>query len=229
VGDDCGIIARNAVHVMGSLAVWMGPRKFFQYDGYVAEVPCDVSDAVFGDFNFAQRAKVVVIPRAEYGEITWHYPSALSTENDRYVTWNRKENHWTVGALERTCGIDRTPFQYPLAADADGAVYDHEREFDYAGDVPFAESGPVEAGEGDQIVEATEFIPDENNLGDTHVYLYSRFYPTGPERTYGPFTSARPTPIRVSGRQVRVRIEGVVANDWRVGVFRFDAEPGGRR
>jgi len=35
--------------------------------------------------------------------------------------------------------------------------------------------------------------------------------------------------VRFQGRQVRMRVEGSVATDWRVGIMRLDARQGGRR
>jgi hypothetical protein len=229
VGEECGPVSRHSMHVEGGQAIWMGQRAFFRYDGFVSAVPCEVSDDVFRDFNYAQRAKVVTVARSEFGEVTWYYPSALSQENDRYVTWNSRENHWAVGVLSRTAGVDRQPFQYPVQADATGTLYEHEREFDYEGDTPFAESGPIQVGAGGRLMHMSQLVPDEANLGQTRVRLFSRQYPTGAERAYGPFSSAEPTPIRVLGRQVRLRIEGVEAEDWRVGIFRYEGSPGPRR
>ena len=38
-----------------------------------------------------------------------------------------------------------------------------------------------------------------------------------------------PTSVRITGRQIAVKIEGNVATDWRVGVIRLDGKPGGLR
>jgi hypothetical protein len=55
------------------------------------------------------------------------------------------------------------------------------------------------------------------------------FYPNGTERDYGPYSMSNPTSIRFTGRQVRMRVEGVANSDWRVGINRLDAVPGGKR
>ena len=57
----------------------------------------------------------------------------------------------------------------------------------------------------------------------------TRFYPNDVERSYGPYSMSSPTSVRFTGRQVRMRIEAVRLSDWRVGVMRIDAVPGGRR
>jgi len=40
---------------------------------------------------------------------------------------------------------------------------------------------------------------------------------------------SNPTSVRFQGRQVRMRVEGNTASDWRVGIMRLDARQGGRR
>jgi len=54
-------------------------------------------------------------------------------------------------------------------------------------------------------------------------------HPNDTERSYGPYTMAAPTSVRFTGRQVRMRVDGVALSDFRVGVMRLDAKPGGLR
>lgn len=229
-GSNCGIVSRQAVAVLDNLAVWMGARGFFIYDGYVKPLPSDVEDYVFSDLNRAQRSKIVCVPNAEYGEVWWFYPSGGSNEIDRYVVWNYHENHWSIGQLSRTCGTDKNVFNYPMMWAADGYVYDHEVAFVRPGaGAVFAESGPIQIGNGDRLMHLNELIPDENTLGDVSATFIKRNYPTGDETSYGPFSLANPTSIRLNGRQINMRIDGVRDTDWRVGVMRVNGIPGGRR
>lgn len=105
-GSHCGIISPNAVAILDATAIWMGHRNFYVYDGFVQPLPCDVADYVFGDFNEAQRAKVWALSLSQYGEVWWFYPSGSSTTNDRYVCYNYRERHWSIGTLARSCGFD---------------------------------------------------------------------------------------------------------------------------
>ena len=75
----------------------------------------------------------------------------------------------------------------------------------------------------------TKLIPDERNQGDVQATFKTRFYPNGVESSHGPFTMSDPTSVRFQGRQVRMRVEGAVADDWRVGIMRLDAKAGGTR
>ena len=229
-GRNCGIISRQAIAVLDNMSVWMGNRGFFIYDGYVKPLPSDVEDYVFSDLNGAQRSKIVCVPNTEFGEIWWFYPSSSSIENDRYVTWNYQENHWSIGQMARTCGIDKTVFNYPMMWASDGYVYDHEVAFyrPGGGDV-YAESGPFQIGQGDRIMHVNELIPDEKTQGDVTATFVKKYYPNGDEVSYGPYTLENPTSIRFNGRQINVRVDGARDVDWRVGIMRFNAIQGGRR
>jgi len=72
-------------------------------------------------------------------------------------------------------------------------------------------------------------IPDDKTLGDVQVRFGTKFYPTGTEYSYGPYSLANPTSFRLTGRQIAARIEGVRLADWRVGTIRLDGKQGGRR
>ena len=231
-GAQCGMISRHAMGAFGSRAFWMGKRGFFKYDGFVQPLPSDVGDFVFNDFNTVQRSLVFAVTNAEFGEVTWHYPSASSTENDRYVTYNWVGNFWQFGTLSRTYAIDRSPNQYPLTVEPTSAgvftLLEYERGFDYGGLVPFAEGGPLELGQGDRVFSMLYLIPDDLTAGDVNATLFLKFFPDGPETTVGPFTLSEQTSIRETARQVRLRMTQVNPG-WRVGIPRLDVVPGGRR
>jgi hypothetical protein len=228
-----GAVSRHAMAILGGRAFWMGNRAFYAYDGFVQPIPCEVADYVFGDLNRAQISKVVTRTQARFGEVTWHYPSGGSLENDRYVTLNTLTGAWYVGELERTAGEDAEVFGFPIQADAQGNVYQHEIRggtyLDVDGTtplVPFVESGPVELGQGDLVMYVREIIPDME--GTVTAKIMASSYPVTNEATFGPFTLDSPTPTRLSGRQVRLRLDGD-SSDWRVGSFRLEVVPGGLR
>lgn len=233
VGTNCGAISRMCMGALQSRHYWMGRRAFYFYDGFVKEIPSDVGDFVFNDFNTVQRSKVVCITSAEYGEVTWYYPSANSSENDRYVTLNVNQGVWYFGQLIRTAGVDRGAHQNPIYADINGAgdvaaLQEHEKGTDYQSLVPFAETGPIEIGDGDNVMTVLGLIPDEKSLGDVTAILHFKNYPTdvGTEVTIATLNGQ--TDIRATGRTVRLRLTQAQPN-WRVGVMRLDVAPGGRR
>jgi hypothetical protein len=231
VGANCGAMSRRAMCAMQSRYFWMGRRGFFVYDGFVKELPSEVGDYVFNDFNVVQRSKVACVPLGEYGEIWWFYPSANSIENNKYVVYNVNQNIWYFGDLPRTDGLDRGPLQYPVwtkPSSGNSHPVEQERGTSYDGLLPFAETGPIEIGDGDQVMTVLHMIPDERTLGDVSGTLTFKNYPTdGGDEVVLPTLSAQ-TDIRSSGRTVRLKVTQVRAG-WRVGVIRLDVAQGGRR
>ena len=228
LGENCGLIGPNAATVESGVAFWMGSRSFFVYDGYVRAIPCDVSDFVFGHLNYAQRAKVYAVGEPEFGEVWWFYPSAAGTEVDRYVVYNYRENHWAIGSLARTAGVSRGVFARPLLADAQGNLYEHEAGTSRS-ITPYAETGPVELGEGDRTMTVRQIIPDERSLGSVRLRIKGRLYPTEDETTTTLLTVRGPTDCHLSARQIRMRVTEADSSDWRVGQFRLDVVQRGKR
>jgi hypothetical protein len=73
-----------------------------------------------------------------------------------------------------------------------------------------------------------KLIPDELVLGDVKVTFTARQYPTSPaySKTY---TLRNPTNVRVAGRQIAIKFEGVRPTQWRIGRMRLEvAQLGGR-
>jgi len=230
VGTACGITSRNGLIAIDDGAFWMGAKGFFTFDGDIArEVKCDVLDHVFNDLNYNQISKVYAVHNSQFGEIWWFYPSDGALENDSYVAYDYKEGHWIVGTLARTAGIDRGVFATPMFADATGDLYNHETGYLYDSDKPFAETGPISLANGDNVMKVTSLIPDEKTQGEVKVTFKTRFYPNDTETTHGPYTLTNPTDVRFTGRQIRMRVEGVVVGAWQAGLMRIEARAGGRR
>ncbi|MEN3949911.1 hypothetical protein [Iodidimonas sp. SYSU 1G8] len=228
VGSACGLIAPNACAVInGDIAIWMGDAgSFYVYDGGVARaVQSDMADLLRRTVNFDQKAKIFAVTNSDFDEVTWFYPSVNGTECDSYVSYSTTEGHWMTGTLARSAGVDKGVWPFPLYVAPSGGVFEHEVGFDYDGAVAFAESGPVQLGNGDQVMMVRQLIPDELVLGDVRASFLTRFYPTGEERTFGPYALGNPTDVRFSGRQVRMRLEGARATSWRVGAMRLEAQP----
>jgi hypothetical protein len=228
-GSGCGLISAQAVAAIDTAAIWMSRAGFWIYDGYVKPLPSDVSDYIFDNINYAQASKIYAVHVSKFGEIWWYYPSASSNENDSYVTFNYRENHWNIGTMARLAGVDAGVFTYPLMVSSNGYIYEHEVGFNYDSASVYAESGPVQIGNGDNIMSVRQVVPDEQTLGEAVVSFKTRNYPTGTQSTFGPYTAANPTSVRFSGRQVNMKVTGDTLADWRVGTMRLDAVPAGKR
>lgn len=233
VGQNCGVISRNGMCMIDGRAFWMGRKAFYEYDGFVRMIPCEVSDYVFGRLNESQRAKVACQPMPDFGEVIWYYPSGSGTpECDSYVVYNYVGNFWYIGYIDRCFGIGRGVLDYPISAHPSGGLYEHESGTTYADEsgslTPYIESGPIELGAGDNVFMARRYIPDANTTGGVTVTLYSKMYPTGSETTNGAYTASNPTDIRITAREVRCRFVQS-ATGWRLGTPSLEVVPGGLR
>jgi len=237
VGTSCGIISRKAAADVDAGTFWMGKGAFYRFDGnVVSQIPCDVHDYVFNDLNTSQRSKVWAWTNGQFSEIWWFYPSSSSTDNeiDKYVAYDYREGHWLIGELSRTSGTEQGVFEYSMLAGADGAVYDHEvgRSYLNGADqaIVYAETSAISLGNGDQIMQVTDLIPDEKTQGDVSISFKSRYYPNAEEFSHGPYTPSNPTSVRFSGRQIRMKVQGSDPyTDWNVGTMRVNAKAGGTR
>ncbi|MEL7445094.1 MAG: hypothetical protein AAGK02_04690 [Pseudomonadota bacterium] len=230
VKEDCGLVSRHGAIVLGNRAYWMSDTKFYMYNGYVTEIPCEIHDDVFKALNKAQKQKVRAVHIAAFNEIWWMYPTTGS-ENSRIVAYNYMDGTWMHHGLVRLCGIDQGDgFDYPLMVDASGAVWEHETGTTKTGaGTPFVRSGPIDIRNGENLVMVDRVFPDEGTAGDVDVYFHSRYMPNDTETTHGPFAAANPIPVQFQARQVAIELRENVANDWRVGAYRADVKSGGRR
>jgi len=91
-------------------------------------------------------------------------------------------------------------------------------------------------GEGEYFMKIRRFIPDFKNLtGNARVTLDLRDYPadTATSSPLGPFTinsSTDKVDTRARARLAAIKIENTAIDEnWRLGLFRFDTQPDGRR
>ena len=230
VGSGCGAVSRQACAVTQSSAYWMGTNGFFQYNGYVQPLPCDVQDFVFSDINNDQVSKVCAVLNPDFNEVWWLYPSGGSLEVDSYVALNYLEGIWYTGKLDRTCGTGAAgTLQYPIMVSSEGLVYDHEVADNRDGRSPTLRTGPLEIGEGDNVIMLSRFIPDERTAGSVKVKFYVRQWPNAPMVEYGPYDATTPADLRITARQMEVEYIGDPDVDFRIGNFRFETKAGGKR
>jgi len=88
-------------------------------------------------------------------------------------------------------------------------------------------------GDGEYIMRISRFIPDFiSQTGNTAIKFKSRLYPNSSEVTNS-FTCDSTTTkkdVRVRARQIALEVANTTAGeDWKLGTFRLDIHPGGRR
>ncbi|MEN6642578.1 MAG: hypothetical protein ABFE08_09040 [Armatimonadia bacterium] len=233
IASGCGSPSPHAGVVLEGGVVWMSAEGFHLYDGAVSSIPCTVHDAIFRNVNRAQLTKVVAGQNRRYNEVWWFYPSASSSENDQYVIWNYRDDHWATGTLPRSAWHDAGVYENPLAMSSDGYLYEHEFGWTNDGTPIGADrwirSGPNELGAGDQVMRLNGMIPDRDSSGATALKLRTRNYPEDSWSSSDLVTMTPKMDFRLTGRQIEVEIVGQRDEDWRVGILRADVLEGGRR
>lgn len=243
------IMGPNAAVATEDVVYWMGIDTFYTYAGQTESLPCTVKDKVFLDFNIEQSDKVYAGVNSEFAEVFWFYPSADSTDNNRYVIYNYADGIWYFGNLDRTAWLDRGTRIYPIAASS-SYLYNHEFGYDDDGTSmnSFIESGVMDIGDGDRFTYIKRVIPDLTFTGSTNLStpqatftLKSRNFPGGnfDNTASGTATRTQSSPVelftnqlhtRTRGRSFAMRIESnALGSKWKLGSPRVDMQQDGRR
>jgi hypothetical protein len=232
---------------------WMGAEEFYVYGGAVQRLPCSVRDYVFSDINSDQLEKVTASTNTAFSEVWWFYPSASSSENDRYVVYNYQQQIWYYGNMSRTCWLDRGVTSDAVAASPDHYLYYQEVGLDDGSTTPssaiaaYIESSQMDIGDGDQFVFMSRLIPDltfRNSTADSPqavMTLKVRNFPGGNylASNLNTVTKTASVPVEQFTEQVFLRLRGrsfafKISSDevgvaWRLGSPRVDIRPDGRR
>lgn len=255
ISAEVNIASPNAIATANNITYWMGTDKFYAYSGRVDTLPCALRQYIFDDINTSQLEQIYAGTDEQYNEVWWFYPSAESTQIDRYVAYNYLEKVWHYGQLSRTAWLDSHIRNYPIAT-SEGVLYYHEYGVDDATDpsnpVPiscYIESADFDLGEGDQFSFVKRLIPDVNFIGsqatDPSVYIdiAVRDFPGQSSFTNLDFTTTTASKesiqvysytkdhwLRLRGRQVAIRISSdTLGTQWQLGVNRIELRPDGRK
>jgi hypothetical protein len=212
VGTNCGLIGQNAAIEVDGAAYWLSDNGFFKYSGNLETMICLVENYVFDDINTTASQLINVGLNNLFSEITWFYPT----------------NSSEVGATtyyQHETGTD----QVKSAATTTIAANIESGDFDIS---------PQQGleGDGDYIMKIRRFIPDFlSQTGNTQVTLNLKDYPNSTQASspLGPFTIDSTTTkvdTRARARLVSLKIANTgTAQDWKLGSFRLDIQPDGRR
>ena len=244
------IMSPKAAVAVDDAVFWMGKDTFYLYGGQTQQIPCTVREKVFLDFNLSQVDKVFAAVNSQWGEIWWFYPSANSTENDKYVIYNYLEKTWYYGTLTRTAWHDRGIRRFPIAAGS-SYLFDHETGNDDDGSAMTAsiESSQIDIGDGYQFSFIKQLIPDitfEGSTSDTGnpTATFTLQARKGPGSTYANSSSGSSERtsttsveqftdlinVRLRGRSFNMKLESTAQGvAWKLGTPRVDIRPDGRR
>ena len=258
LADNISIVSPAALTTVNNVTFWMGTDKFYLYNGRVGTLPCTLRQYIFQDINRQTQIQTVCGTNEQFNEIVWFYPSASSTEVNRYVIYNYQEQIWYYGQLERTAWLDSPLRAYPQSAATSGWIFDQERGVDNDG-APleaYISSGDIDIEDGEQFMLIRRIIPDINFTGSTssspqvkltiqphnfpgQLYQTNNLEGTGLTKTVTG-TENQATAIidqytnqvflRARGRQVKYKIASDgLGVQWQMGMPRVDARPDGRR
>ncbi len=243
LANNVSIIGPNAVTTVGDKVFWMDRENFYVYTGRVQTIPCTLLRYVFDDINLEQSFKCFAASNKMFDEIFWFYPTADSTEIDRYVKFNFTENTWDLGTLSRTAWVDYGVHDNPRAsgiANSTNFVYIHETGDDDDGSAmtSFIESADFDLGDGEQFMFVSRLIPDiditsTSSSASVDYILKTRNYPgdsLATNSTNAVTASTQQSFLRSRSRQAALRIESSTTNvTWTLGDLRLDIRPDGRR
>ena len=245
------MISPNAAINADNKVFFMDRGSFYVHTGTIQTLPCAVQDYIFSDINLGQAYKVFGTSNVDQNEIIWFYPSEDSTEIDRYVIFNYLENLWSVGTTDdnftRTAWIEANSLDYPIAAgkttDSDtNYLYDQEfgNDADGSAMTAFIETSDFDLEpDGEHYMFLSRIIPDlkfkdSTGTGDTlSVSVKGVDFPLDTPTTLTTSSinsSTQQAFIRARTRQAILRFESSgVGYGWRLGSFRIDMRPDGKR
>lgn len=246
LADNMSIISPRAKATANNTTYWMGIDKFYMYNGTVSTLPTTLRNHVFSDLNADQVDQIICGTNEGWNEVWWHYPSANSNENDRYVIFNHLENIWYYGTLNRSAWIDSPLRQYPEAVDNAGNIYNHEQgaDDDTLPMTSFITSSDVDITDGEQFTLIKRLIPDVEFTGSTaanpevFITMKPRNFPGGAyttepnvpviQTTVGQYTNQ--VFIRARARQMGFKIMSTdLGVKWQLGAPRLDGRADGHR
>jgi hypothetical protein len=241
LGTGCGGVSQHGGTDMDGTPVWMGFNNFFAFDGRVRRLDCTVRRHIFSDINRSEMNKIYAGVNSEFKEITWLYPSADSTECNRYVSWSMEENYWVYGEAIWTTWSDRGVYDNVVNTGTSVGVtriYDNEIPNTFTGKGlkidSFIESADFGIGDGNEMLFVDRLIPDiEINNGQVSFTIQTKEFPNGQLKTKGPFNltqNIETVRFRSRGRQARIKIENdATGTEWRYGDLRLDIQEDGLR
>ena len=259
--DNISIMSPNAAITVNNITYWMGTDKFYMYSGRVETLPCSLRQYVFADINLDQGYQVFCGGNAGYNEVWWFYVSNDTTTNliDKYVVYNYLDRVWYYGTMARTAWLDSSLIQYPIAADYNGRLLNHEYGVDdnatstTTAIEAYVQSSDFDIGDGHNFGFVWRILPDVNfngssvNAPEVTMSVKPRqnsgtAYGTAdsPAVTSGDDFSTRQTYniqeftgqvyTRLRGRQMAFKIASTgLGVAWQLGSPRIDIRPDGRR
>jgi hypothetical protein len=251
--DNISIMSPKAAITINNVTYWMGKDKFFMYSGRVETLPSSLRQFIFNNLNADQAWQVFAASNEAYSEVWWFYPSVGSNVVDSYVVYNYLDRVWYYGTMGRTAWLDSGTLPYPIGADYNRRLLNHENgDDDVSGPSAVAinayiQSSDFDIGDGHNFGFVWRILPDvtfagssvanptctmvvkpRTNSGTAYGTPNDKTVVRTQEFPVEEFTGQVYTRIR--GRQMAFRIESAdIGVAWQLGSPRIDIRPDGRR
>jgi hypothetical protein len=258
VGTNCGAISPHSAVEAENVVYWMSNGGFFLFDGVVKQIPCTVQDYVYSDIDDEEQFTTFAGVNLQFAEVSWFYASQNSSYINRVVTYNYREQVWTIGTLARTVWAPRDIFAYPLAADYNvnstalaqptvigltpGRATLFNQEYGNQADgvyLPaYIQTAEFGLGDSNDSMFIKRYIPDfKNQVGGVQMEFLVRQYPGSTVQVASStvvYSTTTKVDMRARGRQVAIKMTTVdtgtsAATTFRFGTLRIDAQPDGLR
>jgi hypothetical protein len=256
VSDGISISSRNAYKSAQGIVYWMGDNNFYQTDGRtIQKIRSPVSSKVFDELNYEKREVITSASNTLFNEIIWFYPSGISSEPDKYVSFNYLDQAWSYGNMSRSSWQDSGIREKPNASFNREAydsgvyeginrsiIYNHEDGYldDGAPMESFIESGyfDIENGDDSMFVDrvAPDFIAMGSNVPELKLDIIGKDYPSSSTSTSRSLTLESSTEFlntRIRGRTMSVKFydsgSSTPGAGWKLGDSRIRMKPDGRR
>ena len=182
--DNISVMGPNCMITVNNITYWMGRDRFYMYDGTVKTLPCSLKQYIFEDINQDQAYQVFAGSNEGFNEIWWFYCSIdgnggtranSNTAVDKYVIYNYLDQVWYYGTMARTAWLQTGTQPYPIAADYNNRLLNHENgndDLSTAATLPidaYIQSSDFDIGDGQSFGFVWRMLPDvnfNNSTGD---------------------------------------------------------------
>ena len=182
--DNISVMGPTCMITVNNITYWMGRDRFYMYDGTVKTLPCSLKQYIFEDINQDQAYQVFTGSNEGFNEIWWFYCSIdgnggtranPNTTVDKYVIYNYLDQVWYYGTMARTAWLQTGTQPYPIAADYNNRLLNHENgndDLSTAATLPidaYIQSSDFDIGDGQSFGFVWRMLPDvnfNNSTGD---------------------------------------------------------------
>ena len=254
ISAETTVLSQNSIIEYDGIYYWCGVDRFLMFNGVVRELPNNMNINYFYDnLNPQQKQSVFATKVPRFGEIWWCYPAGSSTECNKAIVYNVRENTWYDTDLPnsgRSAASFSPAFAAPLmtgvvSSGSGYKVWQHEYGVDEVDGttvnpiVSYFETSDLSLAvmnNQNRKLRISYIEPDFVQVGDMEVTITGRANARAPEVESNTVTFvANPgsdpakqiVPFKEQRRELRVRFTSNAVNgDYQMGQILMHVEPG---